>query len=145
MSKHGLFQITQKLFVMKENKLLVMKDHKSGAGDLPGGRMNQEEFFQDWMISLNREIEEEMGSDFKLNISKEPIFIHKHLVNDGNHPCLVIAYFAKYISGEILISDEHDFYKWVEIDSYKPEELFSEYMLEIINLFLERYKNGLYL
>lgn len=144
MSNHGLFQITQKIFIVHNNQVLVMKDHKSGAGDLPGGRMDQGEFFEDWMNSLNREMLEEMGSDFKIEINSEPIFIHKHLVNIGNHPCLVIAYIAKYISGEIKISDEHDYFKWVSIDSYNPEELFSEYMLDIMNLFLKRFRNGIY-
>ena len=46
-SKHGLFQITQKVFIRNGNLLLVMKDKKSGAGDLPGGRMNEDEFFLD--------------------------------------------------------------------------------------------------
>ena len=44
-SKHGLFQITQKVFIRKGNLLLIMKDKKSGAGDLPGGR-NTQRFWQ---------------------------------------------------------------------------------------------------
>ncbi|MBK8399411.1 MAG: NUDIX domain-containing protein [Leptospiraceae bacterium] len=137
-SKHGLFQITQKVFIRNGNFLLVMKDKKSGAGDLPGGRMNQDEFFEDWMDSLNRELEEELGSNFNVEINPNPIIVHKHLVNDGNHPCVIIGYDAVYKSGEISISDEHDFYKWVDISSYKPEELFSEYMLDAVNVYLKR-------
>ncbi|MBP7280645.1 MAG: NUDIX hydrolase [Leptospiraceae bacterium] len=136
--KHGLFQITQKVFIRNGNLLLVMKDKKSGAGDLPGGRMNQDEFFLDWMDSLNRELAEELGNNFKVKVNPEPILVHKHLVNDGNHPCVIIGYDAIYESGEISISEEHDFFKWVDVTNYKPEELFSEYMLDAVNIYLKR-------
>ena len=139
--KHGFFQITQKVFIRKNNLLLVMKDKKSGQGDLPGGRMNVDEFFQDWLLSVYRELEEELGPEFKIKIEPTPYFIHKHLVNDGNHPCIIIAYTANYISGDIKISDEHDFYKWVDVYSYEANELFSEYMLEAVNLYLNRCKH----
>ena len=62
--KHGSFQITQKAFVRKGDLLLVMKDKKSGEGDLPGGRMNEDEFFGDWIESLQRELDEELGNSF---------------------------------------------------------------------------------
>ena len=136
--KHGLFQITQKVFIRNGNLLLVMKDKKSGAGDLPGGRMNQDEFFLDWMDSLNRELAEELGNNFKVKVNPEPILVHKHLVNDGNHPCVIIGYDAIYEPGEISISEEHDFFKWVDVTNYKPEELFSEYMLDAVNIYLKR-------
>jgi 8-oxo-dGTP diphosphatase len=139
-SKHGLFQITQKVFIRKGSELLVLKDHKSGQGDLPGGRMNQSEFFEDWLISLDRELKEEMGEQFIVNIFAEPIFVHKHLVNDGNHPCLIVAYKGEFQSGDIQISDEHDYFKWVDIYTFNPSEFFSEYMLDAVNLYLLREK-----
>ena len=137
-SKHGLFQITQKVFIRNGNLLLVMKDKKSGAGDLPGGRMNEDEFFLDWMDSLNRELIEELGSNFQVKINPVPILVHKHRVNEGNHPCVIIGYDGIFLSGEISISDEHDFFQWVDVNTYKPEELFSEYMLDAVNVYLKR-------
>ncbi len=137
-SKHGLFQITQKVFIRNGNLLLVMKDKKSAAGDLPGGRMNEDEFFSDWMHSLKRELAEELGNDFHVKINPNPILVHKHLVNDGNHPCIIIGYDGLYESGEISISDEHDFFEWVDVNTYKPEKLFSEYMLDALNAYLKR-------
>ncbi|HNF25981.1 MAG TPA: NUDIX hydrolase, partial [Leptospiraceae bacterium] len=35
MTQHSVFQITQKLFLRKGQKLLVLRDRKSGLGDLP--------------------------------------------------------------------------------------------------------------
>jgi 8-oxo-dGTP diphosphatase len=140
MSEHGFFQITQKAFIRKGNLLLVMRDKKSGEGDLPGGRMNQNEFFEDWIESLKRELEEELGTSMKLNISNDVILVHKHRVNLGNHPCIILGYDCEYLSGEIKISDEHDFFEWVDIKTFKPETFYSEYMLEAVSKYLSRFK-----
>lgn len=140
MSNHGFFQITQKAFIRNGKYLLVLRDKKSGEGDLPGGRMNQEEFFGDWLDSLKREIREELGTSFQVSIEPNIILIHKHLVNLGNHPCVIFGYHAKYISGELSISDEHDYYEWVDVYTFKPQVLFSEYMLEAVQLYLDRFK-----
>ncbi len=140
MSDHGFFQITQKAFIRKGNLLLVMRDKKSGEGDLPGGRMNQDEFFEDWIVSLKRELEEELGNSMKIKISEEVVLIHKHRVNLGNHPCVILGYDCEYISGDIKISDEHDFFEWVDIKTFKPETFYSEYMLEAVSKYLSRFK-----
>ncbi len=140
MSEHGFFQITQKAFIRKGNLLLVMRDKKSGEGDLPGGRMNQSEFFEDWIESLKRELEEELGTSMKLNISNDVILVHKHRVNLGNHPCIILGYDCEYLSGEIKISDEHDFFEWVDIKTFKPETFYSEYMLEAVCKYLSRFR-----
>ena len=143
MSKHGFFQITQKAFIRKGDLLLVMRDKKSGEGDLPGGRMNENEFFEDWQESLRRELEEELGESFKIKINENVSLVHKHRVNIGNHPCIILGYDCEYVAGDIRISDEHDYFEWVNVHTYNPDTLFSEYMLEAIEKYLLRARNGL--
>lgn len=138
-ARHDCFQITQKVFIRKGDQFLVMRDKRTSYGDLPGGRMNEVEFFSDWLASVNRELIEELGKDVKLKIDPKPLFVHRHRVNDENFPCIIIAYKAEYITGEILISDEHDYLEWVSIHTFKPEILFSEYMLEAVNLYLSEF------
>lgn len=139
MSKHGFFQITQKLFLRRGSELLVLRDRKSGLGDLPGGRMNEDEFFGDWIESVKREISEELGDGVDIQIKPEPILIHKHRVNEGNFPCIIIGYVAELKSGELILSDEHDYMEWVDVKSYNPSPLFSEYMLEAVQIYLKKY------
>jgi 8-oxo-dGTP diphosphatase len=139
LSKHGFFQITQKVFLRKGNSLLIMKDRKSGYGDLPGGRMDETEFFEDWMLSVKRELEEEMGKLFQYDIEPRPFLIHKHRVTEGNHPCVIIGYKAIYKGGEIVLSDEHEFMEWVDVNTYKPESFFEDYMLEAVQIYLKEY------
>ncbi|MCW7468954.1 NUDIX domain-containing protein [Leptospira kanakyensis] len=139
MSKHGFFQITQKLFLRNGENLLVLRDRKSGHGDLPGGRMNEDEFFSDWSESIFREVSEELGEQIKIDVSPDPIFIHKHMVNEGNIPCVIVAYTANLLAGDIQLSEEHDFMDWVNIKTFDPSKLFSEYMLEAVQLYLKKY------
>ncbi|EMO52836.1 NUDIX domain-containing protein [Leptospira noguchii] len=139
MSKHGFFQITQKLFLRKGDELLILRDRKSGLGDLPGGRMNDNEFFEDWGLSMQREIEEELGLQVQIRVSPKPLFIHKHRVNEGNFPCIIIAYHADYLGGDIILSDEHDYIAWENVQTYEPSPLFTEYMLDAVNLYLKEY------
>ncbi|MBE8398324.1 NUDIX hydrolase, partial [Leptospira borgpetersenii serovar Hardjo-bovis] len=128
MSKHGFFQITQKLFLRKGDELLILRDRKSGLGDLPGGRMTDNEFFEDWSLAMQREIEEDSGSQVQIRVSTKPLFIHKHKVNEGNFPCIIIAYHADYLGGDIILSDEHDYISWEKVQTYEPSPLFTEYM-----------------
>lgn len=140
MKKHGFFQITQKLFLRDGDKLLIFRDKKSGYGDLPGGRMDEDEFFGDWLDSLYREIQEEMGNNFQYRLlEKEPFLIHKHRIADGNYPCILLGYRGVFLGGEIQMSDEHDFMDWVNVKTYNPSELFEEYMLEAVEIYLKKY------
>ncbi|TGL60336.1 NUDIX hydrolase [Leptospira ognonensis] len=139
MSKHGFFQITQKLFLRDGDKFLVMRDRKSGLGDLPGGRMDEDEFFEDWYLSIKREIREELGANIEIEVNPKPFLIHKHRVNEGNHPCVIIGYHAKLIKGKIEMSDEHDFMEWVDVKKYDPTPLFTEYMLDAVRVYLKEY------
>lgn len=137
MSKHGFFQITQKVFLRSGDKLLVLRDRKSGYGDLPGGRMDEDEFFEDWMISVHREMREELGDKFLYEVDESPILIHKHRVTEGNHPCIILGYKGIYKEGDITMSDEHDYMEWVDVKSFDPSPLFEDYMLEAVRKYLK--------
>ncbi len=139
LDRHGFFQITQKLFLRDRDKLLILRDRKSGYGDLPGGRMTEEEFFGDWLQSLRREIGEELGNEFHYEIEPEPFLVHRHRIIQGNHPCIIIGYKGIFQGGTIHMSEEHDFMNWVRIQEYNPQGFFAEYMLEAVKKYIERY------
>lgn len=138
MSQHGFFQLTQKLFIRKGNLLLILRDRKSQLGDLPGGRMNQDEFYDDWLKSLERELFEELGGNIKVKINPRPMLVYKHKVNDGNYPCIIVGYHGEYESGDLMLSEEHDYFEWIDVNQYDPELLFADYMLDAINYYLDR-------
>lgn len=139
MSKHGFFQITQKLFLRDGDRLLVLRDRKSGYGDLPGGRMDEDEFFGDWQESLKRELTEELGEGFTVEIEPEPFLIHKHRVTEGNHPCVIVGYKGRFMGGQFTMSEEHDLMEWVDVRSYDPSPLFEDYMLSAVRKYLREH------
>ncbi|MGQ2842201.1 NUDIX hydrolase, partial [Leptospira interrogans] len=40
---------------------------------------------------------------------------------------------------DIILSDEHDYISWEKVQTYEPSPLFTEYMLDAVNLYLKEY------
>ena len=137
MNEPGFFQITLKLFLRDGNRLLVLRDKESGQGDLPGGRITQDEFFADWQLALQRELREELGGNAQYSLEPSFFMLRKHLIDAGEHACLWIGYRGNWQGGEIRLSHEHDFMDWVDITSYNPESLFRGTSLAAIQEYLQ--------
>lgn len=105
------FFFSTKALIMKEGRFLAMYKVIDGNiwWDLPGGRM---EFGETAEETLKREIMEELGVEIK------PI----KLIDTWNYmpyetyQTVGVIYHSEIISGEITISDEHDGYKWIDVN-----------------------------
>lgn len=109
-------EITQKAVVFRDDgKFLAVRRGKTApsnalAWDLPGGVLEDDE---DPVQGIAREIKEETG----LEVS-EPIPFD---VCGRKHPLgsrIAIAYRCKAISTEVVISWEHDEFKWVTAEEF---------------------------
>lgn len=126
------FQISQKLFIVNgKQELLVLKNAHIPFYDFPGGRLDKEEFNTPLLDSLRREVVEEIGRDVALTIREEIVAIARECLWNRTLGCLdydrhvfIIFYEAQYRGGEIVLSDEHESYQWVECATFKPEGLF---------------------
>jgi hypothetical protein len=49
---------------------------------------------------------------------------------------LYVFFEANLVNGEIMISDEHDGFEWIDIKKSKPAKLFKSGILEGINTYL---------
>lgn len=134
----GLFQITLKVFLQKEDRFLILRDYQSGEGDLPGGRIGYHEFMQDWHQALQREIHEELGEQVRFELSPQVIFWRRHLVEAGSQYCLLFAYEGQYLGGEIQLSHEHDEFHWVNRKYYQPQDFFTSSMLAAVQEFQQK-------
>lgn len=141
-----LYQVTQKLLVVNDqNQLLVLTPvvHPHWYG-FPGGRLDIQEFEVDLKECMHREIKEELGDDVKLDISYQPFEIgrirlwNKVIKASSYRKVLVIYYEAKYLGGEIKLSDEHSEYKWVDIKTFDPTDKFKPGMVKVVEEWLER-------
>ena len=116
------FYIGVKAFISKDNKVLVLfKD--DGDLRIPGGKIQEGE---DFATALKREVMEET----RLEIETGPPFatwLHPKLMN--GFPIFLVGYRCKYLSGEVVLNEEHANYRWVneqDLDSLNDESIFFE-------------------
>src|SRR5688572_28965882 len=119
MADDQLFYVGQKALIDKNGEVLVLNDPLFGL-DLPGGKIQVGEL--DFEEALTREVMEETG----LTISIEKPFTtgYFEFPRDTKHrnvgkKIFVVFYKAKYISGDVTLSTEHNKYQWVNKDTYK--------------------------
>jgi len=145
MSEKDFYHISLKL-IIKNNlgEVLILKDRDdgsfSGFYDLPGGRINKDEFSSDYIEIVKRELYEETGLKDVL-IDRAPVGIGrakiKSLDQDGNKIRVFYVFFeAKYLNGNVIISREHSGFKWVNLKNIKLEDYFTASVLEGLKQYL---------
>jgi 8-oxo-dGTP diphosphatase len=106
---HQLFQVGQKAFIERDGKLLLVF-FPNGWLDFPGGRIDEGEI--ELVASLRREVREEttleieVGAPFATWISR-------------GSAVYLVGYRCRYVSGEVVLSDEHGSYRWVDAETYR--------------------------
>lgn len=130
--KPALFQITLKAFVVRDQRLLVLRDRIQQSGDLPGGRLAAGEIYQPWSKALQREIEEELGPGFAIDLGAEPIFLFPHFIEESGYEALGIAFLGQHREGEPELSAEHDRFDWRDLNQYDPAQDFRGPMVQAV-------------
>lgn len=113
MTAPGRFEISQKLLVWREGRVLVLRDAASGQGDLPGGRLGVDELLAPWRDALLREVREELGAHVEVQLEPEPRFAFPHRLPSSGLPALGLMWVGLWLRGEPALSDEHDDLAWV--------------------------------
>lgn len=110
------FGVSQKAVIVdKYHRLLTLYRTETAptrpdTWDLPGGDMD---FGKDAFAGIKREIKEETG----LSLNKvEPYDVDTRINGDGDF-WVTIAYKAEYTRGKVVLSPEHNQFRWVT-----PEE-----------------------
>lgn len=149
MSKEqGLYQVALKLLLRNEKgETLLLKEGSGGVYksfyDLPGGRIDVDEFDKDFFEVLKREISEEIG-DITYRVHKAPVAIGKHLIpgsvsrSGKDIRILYILFLGELTGGEIRMSEEHLDYRWIDLSNVKLEEYLRSGLLDAVRMFLER-------
>lgn len=113
--KPGRFEITQKVLLLREGRLLVLHDRESAVGDLPGGRLGPDELLAPWADAVRRELAEELGP-VEVRLGDRPVLAFPHLLPSTGLPALGLLWEAEWVAGEVVLSDEHDDHAWVPLE-----------------------------
>lgn len=116
-SKRALLQVSLKILLSNGEKVLLTKGFE-GDIDLPGGRIEVGEEETPLEDIIVREVKEELGQDVEFRLGP-PLFVNRVFRRVDKRLIFVVVFDAKYISGNITLSDEHKSYEWVDRESYR--------------------------
>ncbi len=145
--ERDFYQISLKLILKnKQGETLVLKAVENGSYegfyDLPGGRINVDEFEIDFLEILKRELREEIGK-VTFSADTKPVALGRHLIpaqfsdEKKDKHVLYVFFEGQYIEGEVKISEEHAAFQWLDLDKIELEEYFSSGILEGIKMYLK--------
>jgi 8-oxo-dGTP diphosphatase len=111
-----LYVVAVAAIIFREEKILAMrraatKDAGAGLWETLSGRVPLGE---EPLESVKREILEE--SNLTVEVEPQPLTIYQAKRKDL--PMMVIVYKAKYLSGEVILSEEHDAYAWLTPEKF---------------------------
>ena len=124
--------------------MLCLKAHSKGAMagfyDLPGGRINKGEYHIAYQDIIARELTSEIGAGAKYEIYWRPVSFARHSYYSKSRNIEVFTFWlcfeAKYLGGNVKISEEHEGYKWLDLREVKPKQYFTKGALEAIERYL---------
>lgn len=102
--------------ILRDGKVLAMrraatKDAGAGLWETLSGRV---ELGEEPLEAVRREIAEECGLEVRLEV--RPFTVYQAARN--GEPMIVIVYRARYTSGTVVMSDEHDEFSWVDAKAF---------------------------
>ena len=149
MKERALFQVSYKVILKnKKGEILGLAYPQSvidaygwhGRYDLPGGRIDSDELEMLPLAVIKRELAEELG-DVQANISERPVatsIVLPELTFSKKHPIFYVFFEGKYLGGDIVISDEHSGWRWIDLSSEKMQDSFIDAIAHGVKMYLKK-------
>ena len=125
-SSIDFYHVSLKLFLKNEKgEILVMQTLIEGNGqgkyDVPGGRIDEDEFNVPFEQIIRREVAEELGDTITSDILPDPVALgrKKFPFAQKDASILFVFFEGMYRGGEIKICEEYSGFDW--IDPTNPE------------------------
>lgn len=138
--KSSLLEVSLKVILENSANSTVLVLHptdKAGlAGDLPGGRIDEQDLSCSFPDILHREIREEIGEDIVYHLETAPFATALHrvptTVPGAEHGIVVLFLFyrARYQQGDVRLSDEHLEHEWINPREIELEKYFRSGLLD---------------
>ena len=127
MNNNTYFQYCQKLVVFNKDYSKVLLAKRKGEADYDGvysfigGKMETTD--TDLRAGIKREVTEEIGTDVQIEVLLDFSFNEFYRKKSGDSMVLP-HHIARYLDGEIKLSDEYSDFAWVnvdDIDKFEPK------------------------
>jgi 8-oxo-dGTP diphosphatase len=108
-------QLAVSAVIFRDDRVLLVRRARSpgkGLYSLPGGRV---EFGESLHTALHREVDEETG--LRIEILGLAGWREVLPIASGGGHYLIMSFAARWASGEPVLNDEHDDFKWLEPDA----------------------------
>jgi len=135
------YQVSLKLILKNSNgEILALNAAENcsfiGYYDLPGGRIDTDEFATGLDQILAREVKEELG-EVRFDLSFKPVAVGRHQIVNGTR-VVYIFFEAKYLGGQIVTSNEHQGFKWLDLKNIELTKYFKSGILDGIRMYLSK-------
>lgn len=145
-AERDFYQVSLKLALRNaKGEVLFMqaqdRDTYAGFYDLPGGRINEDEFTVPLTDVVHREVREEIG-DVAYELNPKPVAVGRHLIpariskHKRDVHVLYLLYEGFYTSGDIIISHEHQGYQWLDPCAIDLAKYLKSGNLEVMRMYL---------
>lgn len=116
LNNHALYQVATKALIFNGDKVLVLHTPDNYI-DFPGGRVDESERDIPWSEALKREISEEVGDNFQVDIG-QTLFVSKRYFQKAGKDTHIAAIFfeCKFVGGDVTLSDEHGNHSWMTME-----------------------------
>ena len=127
----------QKALIKKDGKILVLRDPLSvvvgqSGLDLPGGKYR---WGKPLDSELKREVREETGLDIEVG-RPFAVWTTKGIKRKGSIAHMVlVGFLCKYKTGRVKLSGEHDYFEWIDKNTYKRWGENTDYFQVLENYF----------
>jgi 8-oxo-dGTP diphosphatase len=105
------FEVSLKAFVVRDSRVLLVQEADTGFWELPGGRIDVGEERVPHADVLARELAEELGAGFKIDVGSEIVTWVRQRPTD-----LVFQFICgrvcRHRTGELSLSGEHRAHAW---------------------------------
>lgn len=109
------FEVSLKAFIVRDDRALFLREADSGYWELPGGRIDVGEEWRPHVAILRRELHEELGAGFAVEIEAGAVSWTRQRPTDGAF-LFLMARIGRALAGEPVLSDEHTALAWLGRD-----------------------------
>lgn len=125
-------QVGVKVLIRRDDRYLFLRrsaDFKAGPQkwDIPGGRIEPDEALD---AALAREVHEETGLEL---VSIDRLLAAQDIFVPDAEVHVVRLTYTGAAKGEVVISDEHDDYRWMTRDEVLSETYVDSYLKEVLH------------